>query len=63
MLACSFNEKFLRSRISSLRAGAICAAVEYHGKTQTGFQALEEKIRVNTEQVLKSAPYNGVATP
>jgi glutamate dehydrogenase/leucine dehydrogenase len=36
--------------------GVICAAVEYHGGTQTqAFAAIEEKIRSNTEQVLEHA--------
>jgi glutamate dehydrogenase/leucine dehydrogenase len=40
--------------------GVICAAVEYHGGTQTqAFQIIEEKIRVNTEQVLKQAHTSG----
>ena len=34
--------------------GVICAAMEYHGATQSAaFQAIEEKVRHNTEQVLK----------
>lgn len=34
--------------------GVICAAVEYHGGTQTtAFQMIEEKIRVNTHLVLE----------
>ena len=34
--------------------GVICAAVEYHGGTQTtAFQMIEEKIRVNTQLVLE----------
>jgi glutamate dehydrogenase/leucine dehydrogenase len=40
--------------------GVICAAVEYHGGTQTqAFQMIEEKIRANTEQVLKQARASG----
>jgi glutamate dehydrogenase/leucine dehydrogenase len=36
--------------------GVICAAVEYHGGTQSqAFQTIEEKIRGNTEEVLASA--------
>jgi glutamate dehydrogenase (NAD(P)+) len=36
--------------------GVICAAMEYAGATQTGaFQAIEEKIRANTEAVLAAA--------
>jgi glutamate dehydrogenase/leucine dehydrogenase len=41
--------------------GVICAAVEYHGGTQTqAFQMIEEKIRANTEQVLKQAQQSGL---
>jgi glutamate dehydrogenase (NAD(P)+) len=36
--------------------GVICASVEYHGGTQTqAFQAIEEKIRTNTAEVLARA--------
>jgi glutamate dehydrogenase/leucine dehydrogenase len=36
--------------------GVICAAVEYHGGTQSqAFQTIEDKIRGNTEEVLASA--------
>ena len=36
--------------------GVICAAVEYHGGTQTqAFAAIEEKIRANTQSVLTEA--------
>jgi glutamate dehydrogenase (NAD(P)+) len=36
--------------------GVICAAVEYHGGTQSqAFQTIEEKIRTNTKQVLERA--------
>lgn len=36
--------------------GVICAAMEYHGQTQTGaFHAIEEKIRHNTREVLERA--------
>ncbi|HUK41999.1 MAG TPA: Glu/Leu/Phe/Val dehydrogenase [Candidatus Acidoferrales bacterium] len=36
--------------------GVICASVEYHGGTQTqAFQTIEEKIRVNTTQVLEES--------
>ncbi|MGB5539686.1 MAG: Glu/Leu/Phe/Val dehydrogenase [Gammaproteobacteria bacterium] len=36
--------------------GVICAAMEYHGATQTAaLQTIEEKLRRNTEQVLESA--------
>ena len=32
--------------------GVICAALEYHGATQAAaFQAIEERIRANTDQV------------
>lgn len=34
--------------------GVICAAMEYHGSTQAAaFEAIENKVRSNTEQVLK----------
>ncbi len=34
--------------------GVICAAMEYHGSTQAAaFDAIENKVRSNTEQVLK----------
>ena len=40
--------------------GVICAAVEYHGGTQSqAFQMIEEKIRSNTEQVLQHAQKSG----
>jgi glutamate dehydrogenase (NAD(P)+) len=36
--------------------GVICAAMEYHGATRTAaFEAIEERIRVNTAQVLEDA--------
>jgi glutamate dehydrogenase (NAD(P)+) len=36
--------------------GVICAAMEYHGSTQSAaLQAIEEKLRRNTEQVLETA--------
>lgn len=36
--------------------GVICAAMEYHGATQTAaFAAIEEKLRTNTRQVLEAA--------
>ena len=36
--------------------GVICAAVEYHGGTQTlAFQMIEEKIRANTAAVLEES--------
>jgi glutamate dehydrogenase (NAD(P)+) len=42
--------------------GVICAAMEYHGASQTAaFAAIEEKIRANTEQVLEQARRRGVA--
>jgi len=41
--------------------GVICAAMEYHGATQTAaFQAIEERIRANTEEVLADAKRRGV---
>ena len=40
--------------------GVICASVEYHGGTQVqAFQAIEEKIRANTQQVLRRALATG----
>jgi glutamate dehydrogenase/leucine dehydrogenase len=40
--------------------GVICAAVEYGGGTQTGaFETIEEKVRVNTRQVLEQAAETG----
>jgi glutamate dehydrogenase/leucine dehydrogenase len=40
--------------------GVICAAVEYHGGTQTqAFGTIEEKIQINTEAVLASAKKTG----
>lgn len=39
--------------------GVICAAVEYHGGTQTiAFQMIEDKIRTNTTAVLEEAASN-----
>ncbi len=36
--------------------GVICAAVEYHGGTQTqAFAAIEERIRSNTQEILERA--------
>ncbi len=36
--------------------GVICAAMEYHGATQSAaFAAIEEKLRANTKQVLETA--------
>ena len=41
--------------------GVICAAIEYHGGTQTqAFETIEEKIRANTAQVLEHARKTGV---
>ncbi|HBZ70404.1 MAG TPA: Glu/Leu/Phe/Val dehydrogenase [Deltaproteobacteria bacterium] len=41
--------------------GVICAAMEYHGATQTAaFQAIEERIRTNTDAVLADATRRGV---
>jgi glutamate dehydrogenase/leucine dehydrogenase len=40
--------------------GVICAAVEYHGGTQSmAFQTIEEKIRQNTELCLRQAAESG----
>ena len=40
--------------------GVICAAVEYHGGTQSeAFQTIAEKIRANTEEVLANAKKAG----
>jgi glutamate dehydrogenase (NAD(P)+) len=36
--------------------GVICAAMEYHGASQSAaFAAIEEKLRANTKQVLDTA--------
>jgi glutamate dehydrogenase (NAD(P)+) len=36
--------------------GVICAAMEYHGATETAaFEAIDERIRANTEQVLEES--------
>lgn len=41
--------------------GVICAALEYAGATQAAaFQAIEERIRANTEEVLAEAKRDGV---
>jgi len=41
--------------------GVICAAVEYHGGTETGaFQAIDEKIRHNTQAALRLAAERGI---
>jgi glutamate dehydrogenase (NAD(P)+) len=41
--------------------GVICAAMEYHGATQTAaFQAIEERIRANTDVVLSDATRRGI---
>jgi glutamate dehydrogenase (NAD(P)+) len=40
--------------------GVICAAVEYHGGSQSAaFQAIEDKVRANTEAVLAEAASGG----
>jgi glutamate dehydrogenase (NAD(P)+) len=42
--------------------GVICAAMEYRGATQTAaFQAIEERIRANTETVLERLKQDGIA--
>ena len=41
--------------------GVICAAVEYHGGTETqAFATIEEKIRENTRAVLTRAQNRGL---
>jgi glutamate dehydrogenase (NAD(P)+) len=41
--------------------GVICAAMEYHGASQSqAFAAIEERIRTNTRQVLEAMGGNGV---
>ena len=41
--------------------GVICASVEYHGGTEAGaFEAIAEKIRRNTEEVLERSRASGV---
>jgi glutamate dehydrogenase (NAD(P)+) len=41
--------------------GVICAAMEYAGATQTAaFEAIDEKVRSNTEQVLEASRSRGV---
>lgn len=41
--------------------GVICAAMEYHGATQSAaFAAIEEKIRANTEAVLEAVKTKGI---
>ncbi len=41
--------------------GVICAAVEYHGGTQTqAFETIDEKIRANTAEVLERAKTAGI---
>jgi glutamate dehydrogenase/leucine dehydrogenase len=41
--------------------GVICAAVEYHGGTQAqALQTIDEKIRANTDEVLRRAKEQGV---
>ena len=45
----------------SSAGGVICAAVEYHGGTQTqAFRTIDEKIRANTAEVLDRATKEGV---
>ncbi len=40
--------------------GVICAAMEYHGATQTAaFAAIEERLRVNTREVLEASTRDG----
>jgi glutamate dehydrogenase (NAD(P)+) len=42
--------------------GLICAAMEYRGATQTAaFQAIEDKVRANTEAMLEETKRSGVA--
>ena len=44
------------ARGRSEAGGVICAAMEYHGSTQSAaLQSIEEKLRRNTEQVLETA--------
>lgn len=41
--------------------GVICAAMEYHGSSQThSFETIEEKVRENTRQVLDEATREGI---
>ncbi len=41
--------------------GVICAAMEYHGSTKTSaFDAIEEKIRTNTEEVILQSRKDGI---
>ena len=41
--------------------GVICAAMEYHGATQSGaFEAIEERITANTAEVLTVSSRGGV---
>jgi glutamate dehydrogenase (NAD(P)+) len=41
--------------------GVICAAMEYHGSTQSAaLQSIEEKLRRNTEQVLETARHKKI---
>ncbi len=43
-----------RSKPSENAGGVICAAVEYHGGTETrAFAAIEAKIRANTGEMLE----------
>ena len=42
--------------------GVICAAMEYHGATQSAaFAAIEEKLRTNTKQVLDAVRQRGIS--
>jgi glutamate dehydrogenase (NAD(P)+) len=41
--------------------GVICAAMEYHGSTKTSaFESIEEKIRANTEEVIRQSSKAGI---
>jgi glutamate dehydrogenase (NAD(P)+) len=41
--------------------GVICAAMEYHGSTETAaFEAIDERIRANTEQVLEESKQRNI---
>jgi glutamate dehydrogenase (NAD(P)+) len=41
--------------------GVICAAIEYHGGTQTqAFAAIEERIRTNTRETIERARVEGL---
>jgi glutamate dehydrogenase (NAD(P)+) len=42
--------------------GVICAAMEYHGSTEAlAMQSVEEKIRRNTEMVIRTAQHEGIS--